>query len=263
MSAHGGLAGPEEFVYSPRHGLVADIHRARAPDAPAALYLHGGGFQRGGRRDDPGRLSELAAHGLTIISIDYRLAPTWRYPAPVEDVRRAAEAVRERGRDLGLPTTALGVIGASAGGYLAAASALQPHAGARPFDAVSAWFAATDLVESTRRSPLEGRMTPVTYEHALLGEDADETRIRAASPAHWSLRDAPPFLLVHGDSDRIVPPGQSVAFHEALRRAGSDTTLVRLGAAGHEDPAFDGAPVLALVAGWMSAQLRAVREGHR
>jgi dipeptidyl aminopeptidase/acylaminoacyl peptidase len=77
-----------------------------------------------------------------------------------------------------------------------------------------------------------------------------------ASPARRDLREAPPFLILHGDSDQVVPRTQSETLHHELSMQGRDTTLMRIGGSGHEDPTFDAGAVPAMVAAWMRAKLR-------
>jgi acetyl esterase/lipase len=67
---------------------------------------------------------------------------------------------------------------------------------------------------------------------------------------------APPFLIAHGDRDRIIPPSEGRALHEALSRSGVDSRFVLLGGAGHEDSAFDRPASLAMTAAWLRAVLR-------
>lgn len=248
---------PIELAYGPDPLQRIDLHLHPTPTSvPLVLYVHGGGFQRGDKRDDSIRIRRLVEAGLNVASINYRLAPAVRYPAPVEDVRSAVAHLRRVGGEQGIDTRHIGAIGASAGGYLVSAATVRPSSQEEAVQATSVWFATSDLVESTRRSKLEERITPVTYERALLGDDADADAWRAASPARWDLRDAPPMLLVHGDSDRIVPRVQSAMLHDALVRHDVDSMFVRIGAAGHEDSAFDEPPLLSMVAGWMRAHLR-------
>jgi acetyl esterase/lipase len=235
-------------------GLALDLHLA--PDrgtAPVVLYAHGGGFARGARGDDAARIGALAAQGLTVASIDYRLAPEVRYPEAIGDVAAAARFLRSEGPRLGIPVERLGAIGVSAGGYLVTMAALtQPGV----LDAVSPWFAPFDLWTTSRRSPLEERISPVSFELNLF-ETLDPGLLRSASPLNAGLDSAPPFLLVHGDRDRIVASGQSEAMHAALQRAGRESTLMLVGGAGHEDPRFDDGTVPATVAGWFRSVLAA------
>jgi acetyl esterase/lipase len=231
--------------------LALDLHLAADREAPVVLYVHGGGFARGSRSDDAERIASLVSAGVTIASIDYRLSPAVRYPEPIADVVAAARFLRTASADFGVRTERIGAIGASAGGYLVTMAALMAPGA---LDAVSPWFAPFDLWTSSRRSPLEQRMAPVTFEANLL-ETLDDASLREASPISHDLGAAPPFLLVHGDRDRIVASAQSQAMHAVLQRAGRSSTLMLVGGAGHEDPRFDAGSVPAAVAGWLRGVL--------
>jgi acetyl esterase/lipase len=256
MSDHQDMV---ELTYDSENGLALDLYRsADAATDPLVLYVHGGGFARGDKRDDVERLISLRGHGLNVASINYRLAPSAHFPDPVDDVRHAAAFLRAEAGRLGIDARAIGVIGVSAGGYLASMATIDPgpnSAGA--VQAASTWFASSDLVASTRRSPLEARISPVVFEANLLGGEVDSDLLEHASPARRDLREAPPFLILHGDSDQVVPSMQAETLHHQLSLHGRDTTLMRIAGAGHEDPVFDSGAVPAMVAAWMRAKLRA------
>lgn len=241
-----------ETVAFGAHGLQMDIHRSAVPGAAVTLYVHGGGFARGDRAGHANRIEALVASGLTIASVDYRLAPDVRYPAPIDDVVDAARSLRDAD-SLGRPQV-LGAIGASAGGYLATMAALRPEV---KIGAVSPWFAPFDFFASSRRTLLEANLFPVSYEANLVGVVLDDDHLKEASAINHDLTSAPPFLLVHGDRDRVVPIEQSAAMHAALLRAGRNSSLLRVGGAGHEDAAFDGGPTVQLVAAWIRSTLAA------
>jgi acetyl esterase/lipase len=247
------------------HVLQADLHRpVTSHPPPVVIYVHGGGFRFGSRTDAAvSRLSALAAHGIAVLSIDYRLAPAAVYPAPVEDLGAAVSWVRAHTEDLGVDGDRVGLWGASAGGLLASLAALDATPGAA-VGAVVAWFPLTDLEAGAARSPLERAVVPFDFEAALLGitdvaEIASDPRVaeqaRRASPVRRTRPDSPPFLIAHGDRDRITPLSQSRALHEALVTAGASSTLVILGGSGHEGPEFDAPAHLALTASWLLATL--------
>jgi dipeptidyl aminopeptidase/acylaminoacyl peptidase len=78
---------------------------------------------------------------------------------------------------------------------------------------------------------------------------------RAASPVAHVHPGAPPFLLVHGDHDGLVPSEHSRTLHRLLRAHGVETTLLLLAGANHEDPAFETPPVLATVSAFLRSTL--------
>ncbi|GAA4163883.1 hypothetical protein GCM10022286_24980 [Gryllotalpicola daejeonensis] len=256
--------------------LRLDIHRASAPDAPVVVYAHGGGWARGSRTDRAGtRLAGLAEHGVTVVSVDYRLVPEAHFPEPVHDVKAAIRWLRAHGEQLGLPTDRLGGWGASAGAYLVSLVALSPDDPALEGDvggnqdhssslqAVVHWFGQTDLARAAARSELEARILPFHYESDFLGVGPGDDvggdgvgRSTELSLLRRVTRTAPPFLFAHGDSDRVIPASESFALHDALARAGASSRIELLGGAGHEDAAFDAPASLATTAAWLRAVLQ-------
>jgi acetyl esterase/lipase len=251
--------------------LRLDLHRAPTPDAPVVLYVHGGGWRSGDRTDAAaGRVAPLAAHGVTVASVDYRLVPGATFPDQLHDLKGAVRWLRAQGDSLGLRTDRLGIWGASAGAYLGSLLALTPGdtelegtvggnlEESSAVQAVVHWFGQSDLLASGSRSDTEARLLPFAFEAGLLGvRSLTEAagRARALSLLPRVSPQAPPFLIAHGDRDHVVPPSEGQALHDALGRAGAVSSLVLLGGAGHEGPEFDRPPMLALTAAWLQATL--------
>ncbi|MGY1620473.1 alpha/beta hydrolase fold domain-containing protein [Geodermatophilus sp. SYSU D00691] len=244
-----------EYAVRGDHPLALDLHVPEtAGPPPVVVHLHGGSWKFGSRTDHPERACGLAERGFAVASVDYRLSTEAPHPAQLEDVQAAVTWLQERVVEHGADGSRIALWGASAGGHLAALAALTPPT---PVAAVVTWFATTDLLRAAVRPPLEPRFLP-NFEGELLGTPdvlADPAAARAASPRWLASAGAPPFLVMHGDRDRLVPPVQSTAFHEALVDAGADSTLVLVGGASHEDPAFDSPRTLDMVAAFLRAHL--------
>lgn len=244
---------------------------------PVVLYLHGGAWQFGDRAADAEkRLKPLAAHGIAVVSADYRLAPASVFPAQIHDVKAAVRWIRANADGYGLLADRVGVWGASAGALLGSLSALTPGDEelegtvgedldqSSAIQAVVHWFGPADFVSAGTRSPFEAAVLPPSMERVLFGpgsEEATAATARAASPLHRELADAPAFLIAHGDRDRMLPVGHNEAFHGALSRAGARSTFMSLGGAGHEDPVFDGAANLGMTAAFLLAELAPAPSG--
>lgn len=236
------------------------------PTRAALLFFHGGGWRGGSRLVErvQSRLVPLAAHGIEIVSADYRLSGAAKYPAQLEDVGDALEWVAERYE------TPVFLSGASAGGHLAALLGL------------GAW---------ERLSGRSHRVAPsgvITY--ALVSDPLayDAERLQEPLPepgtfAHWAYRrdgewppgglgarllsggdstvspvvtnhvghDAPPFLILHGDRDTCVRFDQSQLLFDALSRRGNRAHLVKIAGADHEDPRFDEPVIRGAIAGFI------------
>jgi acetyl esterase/lipase len=251
--------------------LSLDIYRAPQPDAVVVLYMHGGGWTRSDKRTDgEGRLAPLAAHGVTVVSVDYSLAPRAVFPQQVHDLKGAVRWVRAQGPRLGLDTERLGVWGASAGAYLGSLLALSGgdaalegtvggnlgHSSA--VQAAVHWFGQSDLAASAARTATEAKLLPYRFEADLLATDDPlelGERAREFSLLSRATPQAPPFLIAHGDRDKIVSPSEGLALHHALGRAGARSRFELLSGAGHEDPEFDSPAMLATTAAWLRTVL--------
>ncbi len=197
--------------------------------APLVLFVHGGAWRRGRRDDlgprtrhwDPGPFARIAAAGLAVACADYRLSGEARFPAPLDDLRAALRWLALRAPELGVDTARTVVWGESAGGHLASLLALDPAVGAA---GAVVWYAPSDL--TLPRGPFDPR-SATTPEALLLGAApaAVPERARAASPVTRVHPGAPPFLLVHGERDTMVPGAHSEALAARLREAGVPVEL--------------------------------------
>jgi acetyl esterase/lipase len=200
---------------------------------PTVVHVHGGGWRRGSRHHPLPALGDrfyqgLAAGGIAVAAIDYRLSGEARYPAAVQDVRAAVAWARSALPGYGIIPRPLVLWGDSAGGHLALLAALT---GSATVDGVVAWFPVTDLLAV--HGP--GDEDPQTREAQFLG--APPARVpdlaREASPITHVHAGAPPVLLMHGDSDAMVPADQSIRFARALNGAGGRATLELVPGASH------------------------------
>ncbi|MGK5115675.1 MULTISPECIES: alpha/beta hydrolase fold domain-containing protein [unclassified Geodermatophilus] len=252
--------------------LQLDLYVPRTPEpAPVCVYLHGGGWLRGSRADRAAeRLVPVAAAGVAVAAVQYRLSGRATFPAPLDDVRAAVRWLRAEGAGHGVDPARIGAWGASAGGHLAALAALCPDArdgelGDSSVQAAALFFPVTDLLARATDVP-EGPLPPFisgpplvpSFEARLLGlqDTADDPgRAREASPLTHVHAGAPPFLVLHGDADGLVPSTHSRRLVEALRAAGVATSFHLLGGANHEDPAFETPATLGAVSGFLGDAL--------
>jgi acetyl esterase/lipase len=241
-----------DVVYAERDGfrpLALDLHlpagAAAVPDAastrppggerlPVVLFLHGGGWQGGSRREfgpEVERAFErITEAGFAVASVDYRLSGEAVFPAQVDDVLAAIDWLRDQGPGLGLDATRLVLWGESAGATLAMLVGLRADPAAR---GVIDWYGPTDFIEHARA--LGREHDPECSEAKWFGATvgADPATAAAASPARQVHADAPPFLIVNGTADTSVPPSQAVLLADALAAACADATLVLVEGAGH------------------------------
>jgi acetyl esterase/lipase len=206
---------------------------------PVVVYVHGGGWQRGTRRDpppflDPDFYDQIASAGFAVAAVDYRLSGEARFPAQLDDVLAAVDWAGRDGTAHGLDTGRVFLWGDSAGGHLALLAALT---GATVRAAVG-WFPVTDLGSMPSDLAAAGGVVdrgPDSREARLLGAPASSVPDLAweASPVAHAHSGAPPILLLHGTVDDLVPAAQSVRLAEALRRVGASVHLELVPGASH------------------------------
>lgn len=209
--------------------------------APTVVWVHGGGWELGGRQLDaraPG-VNDLLAQGFILASVDYRLAPNYMFPAQIEDVKCAIRFLRANGSRYRVDAAHIGIWGASAGGHLAALAGLAgPDAGFEGTgynDQPSAVQAVVDMFgPADLEAPGYVTNNPDVAQKvfgALPGQQTDV--FKRASPTSYVSGDAPPFFILQGDSDRIVPAAQSQELYDRMKAAGADVSLLMVQNADH------------------------------
>jgi acetyl esterase/lipase len=201
---------------------------AEGAPPPLVVFIHGGNWRQGGRKNYPFLAQALASRGMAVAVVDYRLYPEARWPAFLEDNALAVAWLRgEGGRAAGAPQGACFVMGHSAGAYNAAALALDPR-----------WLAATGLPGGRDALAgciaLAGPFDWTPQEEALADTFATAPGGRLdAAPSDAALVGAPPVLLLHGAADDTVGPFHSVRLAERLRAAGGAPELRLYPGVGH------------------------------
>lgn len=211
--------------------LALDLYVPTSGARALAVYLHGGGWRRGSRRNGPGPLTptsgrlfvRAARQGLAVASVDYRLSGEATFPAQCHDVDAACTFLHEHGDRFGVADVPMVIWGVSAGGTLAALRALDANA-TPPMAAAALWYAVTDLGSMPNAA---GPANEPTREGMWLGAPPATVPDIAgqASPLAQVHTGAPPFLLIHGESDDLVPTQQSRQMHDALIAAGASSTI--------------------------------------
>ena len=238
----GGFEVQQDVPFGKAGGrtLYLDLLRPKRRGArprPAVIYLFGGSWNSGSRDQGLLPMALLARRGFVTACIDYRLSREARFPAQVQDCLCAVRFLRARAGDFGVDPKRIALVGLSAGGHIAAIAALtsgRPEFegdggwAAFPSDVQAAitWSGPSNLLDLSRWHG--SQMSPGTAQAALLGvaPGVDPQRAAYADPATYASAGAPPFLIVHGAEDRLVPPSQAVHLHKALQDAGVDARLL-------------------------------------
>ena len=210
------------------------------PKPPLVVFIHGGGWTHGDKSEG-GNVAHLAESGFAVASIQYRFSQTALFPAQIEDCRAAVRFLKSHADEYGYDASCYGVIGASAGGHLAALLGVSKDADLRPAAAISL-FCPTNLPRHVEQTQQPGRQPSQSVQKLIGGDpltdDAARERALAASPVTHVHGDAAPFLLVHGTADPLVHPDQTSRFADALREAGAACEIEWVADAPHAGPMF-------------------------
>ena len=225
-----------DIVYG-RAGGIDLLMDAALPESktamPAVIIVHGGGWVRGNRRVEVRPLFQpLSEAGFAWFSIDYRFATDMsQFGDAIDDVQTAVRYVKSHASEFNINPNRLALVGESAGGQLAAMAALRGEEAAS-VKAVVAFYTPTDLVSLVKNSnyiPSEIRSSVIgtPWERLLLAG------IATLSPLENVRRDMPPFLLIHGTADPLVPFQQSTEMCDRMRKAGASCEVYPIEGAGH------------------------------
>ncbi len=227
-----GEAGGEE--------LLLDAH---VPDGegkfPVAIIVHGGGGCHGDKEADLAPVLAPVATNFTWFTINYRLAPTNRWPACFDDVQTAIRWVKQHAAEFKGDPDRIALLGYSAGGQLAALAAMSAKKDT-PVQAVVGFAPPTDLVADAQRRGGLDKWSSMTN---LLGRDRLDDRtlklLGKISPINHVRPGLPPFLLIQGDTDKTVAYDLTLAFQAKLRAAGVPCDLITLTNAQHRIADWD------------------------
>ncbi len=246
-----------EFARPDGKPLLLDLH---VPDGqgpfPAAILIHGGGFDEGSRATNVRPLfAPLADAGYAWFSIDYRLAPAAHFPEAMADVNTAIRWLKAHAAEYRVDPRKIALIGESAGGYLVNYAGTHDTAETK-VAAVVDFYGPVDygkLALQRRDHPERFNMTTINR-HAGNGggihffgvetlDDAGLAKLRAVSPIAGVHKGMPPFLCIHGTKDDQVSYDQSTAMCDAMLKAGAACELITIDGGGHgmggwRDPAM-------------------------
>ncbi|HSE98158.1 MAG TPA: alpha/beta hydrolase, partial [Blastocatellia bacterium] len=219
---------------------------------PVIVWIHGGGWLSGDKGGGPAL--RQVARGYAVASINYRLSYEARFPAQIEDCKAAVRWLRANAAQYNLDADRIAAWGSSAGGHLAAmlgtsggVADLEGSGGNPGFSsrvqAVIDWYGPADLLKMESQSlacDLIDHDSILSPESQLVGCAIQSCPDKAnrASPINYVTSDDPPFLIMHGTNDCLVPSLQSQDLYNALSAAGVEATLKLLAGAGHGGAAF-------------------------
>jgi len=217
--------------------------QAKSEMVPVVLCVHGGAWRTGSKMGlNSPVLASLIERGYAIASIDYRLAPEFRFPAQIEDCKCAVRFLRANAKVLRIDPNRIGALGESAGGHLVALLGLT---GDNDFNGNGGWekessrvqavvdlFGPSDLVTSNWDFKDHSEYI-WTAKNVFGAKQENDPALKRASPVNYISKNAPPFFILHGNVDNVVPMNQSLELYEKLKAAGDSATLLIVTNFGH------------------------------
>jgi acetyl esterase/lipase len=231
-----------EFANPESQRLQLDLARPKNGTGPypAIVCIHGGGFRAGTREGYDTQCLALAQHGYIAVTITYRLAPAYQFPAAVQDCKAAVRWVRANAAKYHIDPARIGTMGGSAGGHLALF--LGVTAGVPEFEGadnpgqssavscVVSYFGPSDFTKSYGKSVDAAEVLPLFFGGDLTTKRREHI---VGSPLYWVTPDAAPTLCIHGTADNYVAYEQAQWMVDRLKAATVEAELLTLEGAGH------------------------------
>jgi acetyl esterase/lipase len=230
MRIYGDYAHDTDISYG-EYGSRNYLDIWRRPDldrggrAPVLLQVPGGAWMVGNKRQQAYPLmSHLAELGWVCVAINYRLSPRSTWPDQIVDVKRALAWTKEHIAEYGGDPDWVAITGGSAGGHLSSLAALtandpQFQPGFEDADtSVRAAIPFYGLYDFTRTDAIHPMMAPMLGKYVFKLRRAElREAFRVASPITYVSAEAPPFFVLHGRNDSLIPVEQGRAFSARLR----------------------------------------------
>ncbi len=240
---------------------------------PLIVHIHGGGWRGGSKFPCP--VAAMVLKGYAVASVEYRFSQKAIFPAQIQDCQAAIRWLRAHSREYNFDPDRIGVVGGSAGGHLSAL--VGTSGGKRAFSpiggnedqsdrvqAVCDIYGPADFSSVVQQAADDQNVrnifkfnTPSDPYSSLIGTALDDKhKAAAASPVHYVSSNNPPFLILHGTHDALVPLAQSEQLAAALREKGVAVWLQKLPGSGHGGPAFGKPSITQLTQNFFDKHLR-------
>lgn len=242
----------------------------------AIVYVPGGGFSSAEYEKFSEMRYALARAGFVVVAVEYRVIPSV-FPAPIVDAKSAIRYLREHYKEYTINPNSIGILGDSAGGYVAQMVAMSGKLynegdflsqSSEVQSAVSLYGISNLLNIGEGFSPevLAVHRSPAVTEALLLNGVAfrdfagasvmsDSKKALNASPMGHLEGKKPPLLLMHGDIDDLVSPIQSSQMYEALKKRNQPVEYVLVKNAQHGDIHWFQEPIISKVVQWFEKTL--------
>lgn len=232
-----------------RSGLKSDSTANEAPTHPLIVFIQGSAWLPQNVYAALPQLSDFAHRGYVVASVEYRPSTEAKAPAQLQDVKTAIRFLRANAEQFNIDPNRVGIWGDSSGGHLASLVGVSDGVAAfltqtysdqsSAVRAVVNFYGPTNFREMNSYPTRIDHDAPDSPESRVIGgpiqDPAFADEVAAYNPISYisSEKELPPFLIMHGDEDGLVPFNQSVLLFEALRDAGQDVTFYKVKGAGH------------------------------
>jgi len=198
---------------------------------PVLMYVHGGSWYQGDKAEGEGWRG-MNEQGFLVVSVNYRLGDyQTKFPAMIEDVKCAVRFLRAHSAEYNIDPNHVAAIGVSAGGHLVALLGTADESAGwdvgenlEQSSKIQAVIDISGISDFTRNIP-NGLNTSIYYTFGELANKNTPENI-TVSPISYITPDDPPFLIIHGDSDGVVPVEQARILHDKFTETGVPSTLV-------------------------------------
>jgi acetyl esterase/lipase len=273
-----GIRMERDISYIPRgdDAQKLDLYlpeKAAEKPLPLIVHIHGGGWRAGSKFPCPA--AAMVLKGYVVASVEYRFSQKAIFPAQIQDCQAAIRWLRAHSKQYKFDPERVGVVGGSAGGHL---SALVGTSGGKNVfariggnedqpdrvQAVCDIYGPADFTTVVQQAAEDKNVknifqfnTPTDPYSSLIGTKLDDKpKSEAVSPVHYISKDNPPFLILHGTHDALVPLAQSEALAAALKEKGVEVWLQKLPGSGHGGPAFAKPVIVQLMQNFFDKHLK-------
>ncbi|WP_316848893.1 alpha/beta hydrolase [Pedobacter agri] len=264
----------------PNYSLKMDLLQPKSDKPlPLVVYITGGGFIASNKDSYLQQRFDIAEAGYVVASIEYRVAPTAAFPSALIDVKSAIRYLKGNAAKFGIDKSKIAVFGDSAGGYLAALAGATNDD--KMFDkgayldensvvhAVVDLYGLSDLTKVGEGYPsdIQDRYAESGSTQALWvngsttfgpggGIDKYPAKAQAANPIFYIKKDAPPYLIMHGEKDQLVSPFQTERLHLALLEKGVKSTRYVVPNAAHGGDYWQQPEVIKVIVDFLNVNLK-------
>lgn len=224
----------ETMVYKQTPELTLDFYRSISSEpSPLILVIHGGSWQSGDSRQLAELNTYLSWKGYHVAAINYRLAPEYKSPAPVEDTRQAIDFLKKNAGKLNIDTTSIVILGRSAGAQIGLTAAYsQSIPGVK---GVISFYGPADMVWGGQIKVNKWVLdTDKIYKNYFGGNYKEVPgKFKESSACEYVSKNAPPTLIIHGTNDPLVSFDHGHRLRKKLNEAGVRNYFLKLPLATH------------------------------